>query len=281
MRNVRLFGISSMGLAFILAGRAQGQTLVADYQLQNTYASSVGTIGPLAVVGNSADIAFSNDQDVDGNTQTVVHLETNYADPGDGGAGLQAQTNGYLAVDNYSVVMLADFNLSPDLAATKVFDFKNLSSDDGLYINDTTGLLYFNGVTTAVGGTPVVTGTYTQIVLTRDSSDDVVTVYEDGTEAFSFTDTSGLAILGDSTSPSTNAYLTVFKDDATGVAGSTVNETSVGDLARLRLYDGVLTPQDVASLDTTVPEPVSGVLMLIGGGVMIFGRRRRNNLLQH
>jgi hypothetical protein len=276
MRSSGFYSIcGSLGFALAISVQSHAATLVADYQLQDTYASSVGTIGPLAVVGNAADISFDDGQNVDGNTQTVVQLQTNYADPDDGGAGLQAQVEGYLDPTNYSVVMLGEFNVDPDLVATKVFDFKNLSADDGLYINDTTGFLYFNGVATAVGATPVLTGAYAQIVLTRDSSDDEVTVYVNGSESFDFTDTSGLAILGDTTNPSPNAYLTVYKDDATGIGGQTVNETSVGDLARLRLYDGVLTPTEVANLPTTIPEPVSAASMLLGGILLLRRSRGR------
>jgi hypothetical protein len=275
---MKVFTFSFVGLGLALFGRAHAATLVADYQVQDTYASSVGSIGPLTIVGASNDVSFDDNQTVDGHVQTIVHLNTNGAAAADGGAGLQAQTNGFLSADNYSVVMLADFNISSDLVATKIFDFKNLSSDDGLYINDTTGLLDFNGVATAIGGTPAVTGTYAQIVLTRDSSTDLVTVYENGTEAFQFTDSSGLAILGDATSPSPNAFLTIFKDDAVGLGLPTVtDETSVGDLARLRLYDGPLTSEEVANLDTVVPEPVSGALMLLGSGLMMRRSRRRTD----
>jgi hypothetical protein len=253
--------------------------LAADYQLQNVFTSSVGTIGPLAVVGNPNDVTFTDDVDVDGNNQIVASIGENFENIADTGAGLQAQTAGFLSSDNYSVVLLADFNLAPDLAATKVFDFKNLSADPGLYINDLTGLLYFqgatdsNGITPATGGSPILTGNYAQIVLTRDSSTGLVSVYENGSPAFQFNDTGDLATLGDATNTG-NAYLTVFKDDATGVGDSALDETSVGDVARLRLYDGVLTPAEVANLDTTVPEPVSGGLMLLGSAFLLRRSRR-------
>lgn len=270
----KLVTVSSLAVVLGFFARARADaTLEADYQVQNTYASSVGTIGPLAVVGEPYDVSFTNDVDVDGNTQTVLSTEINGEDTPDDGGGVQAQTAGYIAPDDYSVVLLADFNLQPDLLATKVFDFKNLSSDDGLHINDATGLLYFNGATGATGGTPAVSGSYTQIVLTRDSSTDEVSVYENGSLAFDFDDSSDLAVLGDSVSPSSNAYLTVFKDDDAGVGSGVVDETSVGDIARLRLYNGVLTADQVAGLDTVVPEPLSLSGMLFGAGLLL--RRRR------
>jgi hypothetical protein len=265
-----------MGL--LLSVQANAETLVADYQLQGTYASSVGSIGPLAVVGTATDVGFAYDQDVNGNFQTVVQFSFDgLMDPG---GGLQAQTAGFLDPSNYSVVLTANFDLSPDLAATKLLDFKNLSSDDGLYVNDATGLLDFNGVAGATGGTPVVSGTYTQIALTRDSSDNLVTVYEDGTEAFQFTDSSDLAVLGDSVSPSSNAYLTVFKDDDTGPGSPFVNETSIGDLANLSLYNGALTASEIGNLGTVptaapLPSPFWGGVVLFAG-IGIWRKLRRN-----
>jgi hypothetical protein len=274
MHLAKSIALPALAAALALTARARAAaTLAADYQVQNTYASSVGTIGPLAVVGESYDVSFTNNVDVDGNTQTVLTTEINGEGTPDVGGGVQAQTAGFIASDNYSIVLLADFSLQPDLLATKVFDFQNLSSDDGLYINDATGLLYFNGVTGATGGTPAVSGTYTQIVLTRDSSTGEVSVYQDGSPAFAFDDSSDEAVLADSVSPSSNAYLTVFKDDGTGVGSSLLDETTVGDIARLRLYDGVLTPDQVAALDTVVPEPLSLSSMLLGAGILL--RRRR------
>jgi Concanavalin A-like lectin/glucanases superfamily len=274
MHLAKSIALPALAAALALTARARAAaTLAADYQVQNTYASSVGTIGPLAVVGESYDVSFTNNVDVDGNTQTVLTTEINGEGTPDVGGGVQAQTAGFIASDNYSIVLLADFSLQPDLLATKVFDFQNLSSDDGLYINDATGLLYFNGVTGATGGTPAVSGTYTQIVLTRDSATGEVSVYQDGSPAFAFDDSSDEAVLADSVSPSSNAYLTVFKDDGTGVGSSLLDETTVGDIARLRLYDGVLTPDQVAALDTVVPEPLSLSSMVLGAGLLL--RRRR------
>ena len=276
MRTIKAIAVSICAVALGMSARpACAQTLVADYQLQGTYNSAVGTIGPLSVVGTAADVAFTTGADVDGNTQTVLSVNVNNNNVADAGAGVQAQTAGFLSASNYSVVLLADFNLAPDLVATKVFDFKNLSSDAGLYINDTTGLLYFNGATGATGTQAALTSTYTQIVLTRDSTTNLVTVYENGSQDFQFDDTTGLAILGDSVSPSSNAYLTAFKDDGTGVGSTLVNETSVGDIARLRLYDGVLTPAEVAPLDTTIPEPVASSLMFLSGALLLRRRARR------
>jgi hypothetical protein len=256
----------------LTAHAAIAANLAADYQLQGVYDSSVGTIHALAPVGTATDLSFNTNQTVDGLNQTVLNVNINTT-VADTGAGVQSQTAGFLSSSNYSIVLLADFNLDTNLVATKVFDFDNLSSDAGLYINDVTGVLYFNGATGATGTTTATTNTYTQIVLTRDSTSDLVTVYQDGIQDFQFNDSTGLAIMGDSTA-SGNAFLSVFKDDSTGVGSTLVNETTVGNIARLRLYDGVLTPTQVASLDTVVPEPLSSSMMLMGS-LLLLKRSRR------
>lgn len=268
--------IASLGLL----SAANGQTLVADYQLQNVYTSSVNSgIGPLTPTGDTSAISFEP-ATVDGVSQQVLNFVDVESESVSGyydEAGVQAQTNGFVDPSNYSVVLLADFSLTTDVLATKVMDFKNLSSDAGLYVNDSTGLLYFNGALTGsngvpTGGTPTVSGTYTQIVLTRDSSDNTVTVYQDGTEAFSFDDTSDLAVLGDATDTG-NQFLTLFQDDGTGPGGTLDDEDSLGDIARVRLYNGVLSTQQVAALDTTaVPKPTSLAAL---AAASLLPRRRR------
>lgn len=283
MRSAPRFRCRSVILAalgaMLIAPAAFSQTLEADYQLQNVLTSSAGTgIGPLNEIGFTSAITFSGDTNVDGNNQDVLMFED-----GESGnmtpisaytyeGGVQAQTNGYVDPTNYSVVLLANFNLTTDVLATKILDFQNLSSDDGLYVNDATGLLDFNGVVGASGGTPVVSGAYTQIVLTRDSSSGTVTVYENGVEAFSFDDSSNLAVLGDATNTG-NQYLTLFRDDGTGLGGTIVDEDTLGDIARLRIYNGALTAQQVASLDTVVPEPTSFCVLAAAGAILL--RRRR------
>jgi Concanavalin A-like lectin/glucanases superfamily len=248
-----------------------GQTLEADYQLQNTYDSSiVSGIGPLGVTGDPAGANFVSDT-VNGNTQQVLQITTTEIESpptiGVVQTGVQAQTNPFINSANYSAVLLSNFQTSPSSdGITKVMDFDNLSSDAGLYINDATGLLgFYNGSEMVLGTsmTPVVTGQYAQIVLTRDSSTNLVTVYVNGAAQFSFTDSTGLAVLGDASNTG-NAYLTLYQDDGQGIGGSIVNEGTVGNIARLRLYDGALSADQVAALDTVVPEPATCVLLALG-----------------
>lgn len=253
------------------------QTLEADYQVQGVYTSSVGTIGPLTVVGPAGGVAFITDT-VNGNPQQVLNISANNTMPPFIESGVQTQTNPFLSASNYSVVLLANFNLNTaDVVATKIFDFKNLSSDAGLYVNAMSGTLAFidgSGVIQGTGGAAISSLTYAQIVLTRDSSTNLTSVYLNGTLAFSFTDNVGLAVLGDS-SMSGNSFLTLFKDDGMGLGGTMLSESTQGNIARLRLYDGVLSATDVMKLDTTIPEPATVLLCAVGAMVLAIARKRR------
>ena len=170
-------------------GFSRAQTLEANYQLDDVYTSSVGTIGALSVVGDSSEVSFVS-ASVSGSTQEVLQFVAN--DTGEGTSGVQAQTAGFgISASNYSVDLEASFDLSTTgLLATKVLDFKNLSSDAGLYINDGTGVLEFingAGMIQGFGGAAITSDAFENIGLTRNGMTNTVSVYENGSLAFSFT----------------------------------------------------------------------------------------------
>src|ERR1700712_4709714 len=122
---------------------ARAATLAGDYQLQDVYTSSVPPAGPLVPVGTLTDQMFV-DSNVNGVNQRVLQF-TGVGDQ----HGVQLQTNPFVSSTTYSLVLLASFDLSTTSGvATKIFDFQNLSSDAGLYINSVSGLLSFNGAAT-------------------------------------------------------------------------------------------------------------------------------------
>jgi hypothetical protein len=266
-----LFAFATASAIFLDVDLASGATIAADYQLQDTFDSSVGTIGPLSVVGPPGNVTFVSDT-VNGNPQQVLNIAVPLGVATDE-SGVQTQTATFLDPSNYSVVLLASFDINQfNPISTKLFDFKNLSTDAGLYINGTTGTLTFIDDSAVPQGTGGATagGTYVQIVLTRDSTTNLTSVYEDGALVFSFTDNLGLAVMADS-SVTGNAFLTLFKDDGGGLGGEDVGEATSGNIARLRLYDGVLTPEEIAGLDTAIPEPSTIALSIFGGAIL--GRR--------
>lgn len=244
----------------VLAGTAQAQTQVADYQFQGVYTSTVGTIGPLTTVG-TAFFDFVTET-VDGVPRTVLTIG-NGNGPATTDGGVQTPANPFANAAEFSIDLQSSVALNTaNFVATKIFDFKGLTTDAGLYINDTTGLVQFidgTGVPIAgaTGATPVTTGTYFHLTLTRTAAG-TVTVYQDGVQAFQFDDSvSGLATVSN--------LLTVFKDDGGGLGGMLVPESTQGSLARLQLFDGALSPEQVAAL---VPEP-STWAMLVGFGLVL------------
>lgn len=277
MKRSVFVAVATAILASGLPSLVHAQTIQADYQVQGTFNSSVGSIGPLTVVGPTGGVTFTSDT-VNGNPQQVLNIQASNSNPPFDESGVQTQTNPFLSSSNYSIVLLANFNLNTaDVVATKILDFKNLSSDAGLYVNAATGTLAFidgSGVLQGTGGAAISSLAYAQIVLTRDSSTNLTSIYLNGTLAFSFTDNVGLAVLGDATM-SGNSFLTLFKDDGMGLGGSILSESTQGNIARLRLYDGVLSATDVMNLDTTVPEPSSYLLGTLGGLVLLACVRRR------
>jgi hypothetical protein len=165
-----------IAIAFLVPGvvsLVRAQTLEADYQVQDTFNSSVGSIGPLTIVGPAGGVTFTSDT-INGNPQRVLNIQASNSMAPFDESGVQTQTNPFLSGSNYSVVLLANFNLNTaDVVATKIFDFKNLSSDAGLYVNAANGTLAFidgSGVIQGVGGAALSSLTYAQIVLTRDSA---------------------------------------------------------------------------------------------------------------
>ncbi|MBI4552274.1 MAG: T9SS type A sorting domain-containing protein [Candidatus Latescibacteria bacterium] len=206
-----------------LAVSASAQTLVADYQFENTRSSSVGTPPALTDLGSGSN-AFIVDT-IDGQTRTVL------AFPEGNGLAL-SPTTGVILNETYSIVILFRFSTVSDYR--RLVEFKNATADEGLYNLD--GDLVFYDEAYGTGG-PLVPNTYAQVVLTRDSAKNVVG-YVNGISQFSFLDTFDLAVIDE------NNVLRFFQDDS-DVSG----EHSAGAVARIRLYDGALTRDLIAALD--------------------------------
>ena len=266
--------VAVAALALAVGPTLRAATLAADYQFQNTLADSLGAAPDVAAVRaptGPVDPTYATET-VDGRPRTVLNF--------DEATGVRATTTGVIAADDYSLVTLVRFD--PSSAASplgefrKVIDFKNLTSDGGLYNLD--GFLSFfdsanaASIATATGGTVAAPGTYVQIALTRDGASDLVAAYVDGVPVLSFTDANDLAVIDDP--DSTDEFLNFFIDDGIDptVLPTSQFEGSSGSVARLRLFDGALTAGEVATLDR-VPEPSSLALLGVGGAALL--RRRR------
>jgi hypothetical protein len=195
----------------------------ADYYFQGSLESSLGTAPDLVEVEEGSSV-FT----VDGRTGVTV---LRFA----GGRGLAlAPATRVIRGSGYSIEILFRFDLLD--AFRKVIDFKNGSTDDGVYLLDGC-LIFFPNEQDSI--TRIGSESYAQIVLTRDAADRVVG-YVDGVRQFEFHDRGGLAKLGGSDS------LRFFVDDVT-----TTGEWSSGAVSQIRMFDQALTANEVALLACT------------------------------
>ena len=145
-------------------------------------------------------------------------------------------------VESYSIEIV--FSIE-DNAATKIVDFDDLSSDSGFYSgnfdNDSGKLNFFDASSSTPNFSDNVAirpNQLTRLVVTRTEAGEIVG-YVDGVEQIRLTTGSGSeAVFG--------SIATFFIDDG---APSTA-EASAGRVRSITIYDGPLTPDEVASLES-------------------------------
>lgn len=215
------------------AGAASAATLKADYQFQDTHASSVpgaSTLADLVAVGNAPN-SFVTDS-VAGTPRRVLAFPK--------GNGLaMSSLRSLLPSGSYSVVLLV--RLAEISGYRRYLDFTGGSSDSGFYNLSGNLVLY-----PAASGTAalITANAYQQIAVTRDANGTVVG-YVDATVALGPYDDSSTG----AAAPTTDT-LRFFKDDDAVAA-----EESAGAVARIRLYDGALTASEVAALAPVEQQP--------------------------
>lgn len=193
--------------------------LTADYQFQGSLGSSCCSAPELLTLGTTG---FGMDR-VNGPERAVMTFTE--------GSGLRlSPASSVIPSDSYTIAVL--FRFATVSGFRRLIDFKDGSSDSGLYVHD--GSLNFYTVTGAEGGS-IAANSYVQVVLTRDR-DGTVVGYLDGARQFVFADTQGAAVIAAAN------VLRFFRDDGT-------SEHSAGAVARLRLFDRPLSADEVAALD--------------------------------
>ncbi|MFL6374830.1 MAG: LamG-like jellyroll fold domain-containing protein [Pyrinomonadaceae bacterium] len=229
--------VAVSAIVILAAISAAAQTLKADYRFQSSRSSEVAGAPDLADLVDPAHACpsycngFSTDT-VDGASRSVLTFPVN------NGLALQPTTSVVTNPGVYSIAVL--FKMDNTSGYRRLIDFLGGTADTGVYVN---GGLAFYPVTNT-GSIPP--GTWTQVVITRDASN-VVTGYINGTSAWSFTDSSNLGVIdGHNT-------LRFFQDNTSGGAAG---EASSGSVARIRIWDGVLSSGQVAALDRAASVPV-------------------------
>jgi len=227
--------------AALLSVPALAVTLTHDYTLQNTLSDSLG--GP-ALVNN-------------GGTLTASGLMFG---PGQGPSVVSA-----LNSDTYTIDM--QFHFDDVTGYRRVLDFKDRSSDRGLYIHDGQ-LVFYPGQLTS---SPVIgAGENLDVLVSRNGANGNFVGFVNGTEQVAFNDAGGNAIFD-----GTGNIAYFFKDDT--VHGG---EESGGVVTEIKLYSGALDATNSGCTSTgggAVPEPAN--VLLVGLSLLgIVGRsswRRR------
>jgi hypothetical protein len=252
-RRTALRGLATVvtagALVCVGAPAASAATLVADYRFNDTRGSSVGSPPALTDIDTdpAADNVFATEA-VGGSQRRVLRFPQ--------GNGLQASTGDVIPISSYTIVVLFRFDAVGGYR--RIIDFKNGSSDTGLY--SLNGNLNFFGSAGGTGNpiTPSSAGDpYHEVVLTRDNAGEVVG-YVNGTEQLRFDDAAGAAVIHP------GRTLRFFKDD-----DSVSGEESAGAVAAIRLYDGPIAgppPELGKTVDASVASGTVLVAVPAGGG---------------
>jgi hypothetical protein len=264
MRHALLIGALSLGMSGLAWGDA---TAVATYNFQGNFNAVQPGAPALTPVDPEGTSKFTTDT-VMGSQSTVWQFNGDNT-PADQ-SGLTLNTTGLITdPGSYSLDMILEFT-QRDGAWRRLLDVQNRQSDNGFYVNPSNDLDIFP----VSGSTAAWTNNvFHHVVLTIDDStatianptNVTVTAYLDGVSQFS-TQTNIMDLNFDPTD-NPNQLLGFFLDN---VAGGGQGEWSEGEIAFARLWNGVLTPTEVAAL---IPEP--GTLAFFAAGGLLLQRRRR------
>jgi Ca2+-binding RTX toxin-like protein len=205
------------------AGAAHAATLAADYQFQDSHASSAGGGGAASDLGTGNSFATET---VDGRSRRVLRY------PKGNGVSTPFEIRGI-----YSIVVLYRMGDAGENGNySRLIDFKSGMSDNGLYMHDL-HVDFYDG-TDHEGATALPLNHYGQVVLTRSPgapNTSNVRIYLNGKLELTYVDGPLRATL-----QSFNNFR-FFRDNS--------GEESAGAVARIRLYTGALTAAEVAGLD--------------------------------
>ncbi len=244
------FLFSSRLTAFLAAALVASATspasagLIADYEFNGNLESSVGSAPDLIDVGSGAGSGSYTTATINSNTVNVFTFVSN--------EGLDFDNNPSLFGNPHTVAMLFEFDALDGFS--RILNYQGATGDQGLYyLGDK--LNYFSA---AAGPATVTADQYYTVVMTNDGT--TARGYLNGTEEFSFTSQIANATPSD--------VVRFFLDDG--------GENSAGSVARIQIFDSVLSPTAIASLDltATIPEPSSVLLASLGFLATVVGRRR-------
>lgn len=223
--------------AAVLAGTtlipflARAATPVAEYNFQNTLSSSVAGAPDLVNLVDTArkvPNVFTT-AIVDGMARTVLRF------PQSNGVAL-GPTTGLISNDVYSIEILFSFDETDGYR--RILDFLNGESQSGVYNLD--GELIFYPGQQSADAAPITADDFHHLVITRDAGGRV-TGFIDGVQRLSYDDRARYGAVDEESN-----RLRFFQDNTDGGAEG---ESASGEVARIRIYNTVLTAQEIVALD--------------------------------
>jgi len=204
-------------------------TLVADYQFQDTLASSI-TGAPDLVSSASDQVGFADSPELAGK-RTLRYNP---------GSGLLLDLLGIVDPAHYSVVVA--FAPASTAGYVRIVDPKNPTQTQSWFlVNGGFNYLPFGMVSTA----QVIPGVFTEVAFVVDG--DFVTAYSDGDLVARLVDPNHYSTLG------ADGILNFFRQ-------SDGNYASGGNVSRIRVYNGALNETDIAQMPASVPRRDLGTI---------------------
>ncbi|QDT00843.1 tail fiber protein [Adhaeretor mobilis] len=205
---------------------------VHSYELNGTYADSFGgpDLVPLGGTLVGSGYEFENNEGL-----TLLSASN---DPGEYTIELEFS---YVAYDQGNPYQ-------------KIIDFKDRGSDNGLYaLNDT--LVFYESGQVAVSGSVFTANTLHNLVFSRDAVTDEIAAYVDGTLLWTYVDSSDQSVFS-----GPDQIMRFFENE------SGPSESEAGFVERIRIFDEVLSPEEVALLGTSFDQRGAPYAREVGAG---------------
>lgn len=185
--------------------------------------------------------------------ESICKLDSLYSWDISTGLILQDPAN-YFPQDHYTIELLFKFTTQPYPSLwQKIIDFKNRTSDRGLYLYNSNLQMYEQYTGTSSTAQP---DTWFRLFLTRDASTDSIKGYINNNLEIALEDVLGNGIFTDA--------LILFKDDSL-----TIREESAGIIDYVRIYDYPLSEEEIGTLVRTPVVNITGDISACPGDRLV------------